>query len=186
MTTNTIEGYIRWITLVPGDPTYSLLKAHLLFEELLRAYLAKTLPHSGALDGARLTFTQLLAVAKASSLHLQPDHWTWKAIADLNKLRNMLSHEARPSALAERMNDYVKFVDENIKVPLPEPAVHGSNVEANRHPQYTVVDLVTLGLYYYVAGSWGFDVDAIARSNSENTSALAQAVHKSGDSEGAG
>ena len=50
MAKNTMSGYMRWITPTPGDPTYSLLKAHLLFEELLRTYLAHNLPHADALD----------------------------------------------------------------------------------------------------------------------------------------
>src|SRR5688572_6119426 len=99
MPNNTIENYLNFITPIPGDPTYSLLKAHLLFEELLRAYLTRTLRHPGALEGARLTFVQLLAVARSCS-SAPPDHWCWAAVGKLNKLRNMLSHEAAPKALS--------------------------------------------------------------------------------------
>ena len=119
------DGFDRYLELITpklGDSTYTLLKAHLIFEELLHAYLAKTLPHSNALTGARLTFAQLLAVARASSHRVQPDNWIWKAIGDLNKLRNMLSHEVSPASLAKRIDAYTVFVASNTRpLPLPLP-----------------------------------------------------------------
>lgn len=163
MAENNIEGYLRWITPTPADPTYSLLKAHLLFEDLLRAYLTRILPHANSLDGGRLTFVQLLAVARASSTHIAPDHWVWKAIGDLNKLRNMLSHEARPKAMGEKMDEYAKFIVQNTKVPLPEPtfiAGAGASVPSGVH-LYSKADMVTLTLYYSAATSLGFNVQAI-------------------------
>lgn len=165
MASNTFDGYTAWITPNPGDPTYSLLKAHLLFEELLRAYLSRTLPHSSALDGARLTFVQLLAVARASSTHAKPDHWMWKAIGDLNKLRNMLSHEARPKALREKLNEYISFVETGLKFPLPETDLVRGSPEANAHVGhlYSATDVVTFGLYYFAATTLGFDVSGVDR-----------------------
>lgn len=176
MAKNNIDGYLRWITPAPGDPTYSLLKAHLLFEELLRTYLARTLPHASALEGSRLTFVQLLAVAKASSPHLKPDHWIWKAIGDLNKLRNMLSHETRPKAMAEKMDDYTKFIVQHTKVPLPEPDLGSQSspsASSNKH-LYSPADMVTIGLYYSAAGALGFDVKAIVDHESD---ALKRSAH---------
>jgi hypothetical protein len=162
---NTFDGYTAWITPTPGDPTYSLLKAHLLFEELLRAYLARTLPHSSALDGARLTFVQLLAVARASSTHAQQDHWMWKAIGDLNKLRNLLSHEAKPKALRQKLNEYISFVESGLKFPLPESDLTQGSPEANSSVGhlYTATDVVTFGLYYFVASTLGFDISGVDR-----------------------
>lgn len=170
MTANNVDGYLRWITPGQGDPTYSLLKAHLLFEELLRAYLARTLPHASALEGARLTFVQLLAVARASSTHVQPNLWIWKAFGDLNKLRNMLSHEARPSAMAERMDAYTKFVVESMKVPLPDFPFVSKEAKAilpGSH-LFSAVDMVTLGLYYHSAALLGFNVQAIAERSKKD------------------
>lgn len=119
MPKNTVENYLKFITPTPGDPTYSLLKAHLLFEEVLRAHLSRTLRHPDALEGARLTFVQLLAVARACS-SAPADHWCWVAVAKLNKLRNMLSHEAAPKALSEKIGEYVSFVVGQSGAPLPE------------------------------------------------------------------
>lgn len=150
---NTFNGYIAWITPTPGDPTYSLLKAHLLFEELLRAYLAKVLPHPAALNGARLTFVQLLSIARASSTHALPDHWMWKAIGDLNKLRNMLSHEARPKDLRQKIEDYINFVEESLRFQIPETNLVRDSAESNSYSGhlYGAIDIVTFGLYYFTS-----------------------------------
>ncbi|RZI43718.1 hypothetical protein EGT07_08085 [Herbaspirillum sp. HC18] len=163
MANNTFDAYKAWITPTPGDPTYSLLKAHLLFEELLRAYLSRILPYSSALEGARLTFVQLLAVARASSTHAQPDHWMWKAIGDLNKLRNMLSHEARPKALGEKLNEYISLVETGLTFPLPESNLVRGSAEANAcvGHLYSATDVVTFGLYYFVASTLGFDMSGV-------------------------
>lgn len=158
---------MRWITPQAGDPTYSLLKAHLLFEELLNAYLARSLSHVSALQGARLTFTQTLAVARASSRHIEPDHWVWKAIADLNRIRNSLSHEAQPKDLQKKIANYVDFVVANTKRPLPEPALRvgpGDMPNANQGHHFTAADMVTIGLYYTTASLMGFSVKEIEKA----------------------
>lgn len=161
-----IDEFVRLITPKVGDPTYSLLKAHLLFEELLRSYLSRVLPHADALDGACLTFAQLLAVARAGSLYVRPDHWIWKAIADLNRLRNMLSHEARPKAIAERLDAYIEFILENTTTPLPPPVsseIDGPDKGSGVH-LYTKFDIVIVGLYGTATGILGFEcADIIER-----------------------
>jgi hypothetical protein len=164
MPDNSPENYVKWITPQPGDSTYSILKAHLLFEELLNAYLARVLPHSSALQGARLTFAQTLALARASSPHLLPDHWIWAAINHLNKIRNSLSHEARPKDLPEKSKAYVDLVLVNSKAPLPD-----SGFEAAKNPRapnetlghaYSAMDMVTINLYYTTAALLGFKLSA--------------------------
>lgn len=161
MTTNHIENYIRWITPGEGDPTFSILKAHLLLEELLRAHLTKTLPHPGALSGARLTFTQLLAVARASSPGVPEDCWIWKAIADLNKIRNMLSHETNPKDIKEKMAAYVRYVQDSLGVPLPPQITGPGQAEApTQGHRYQAIDMATVALYYVAADRFGFNVDA--------------------------
>lgn len=169
---------MRWITPVAGDPTYSLLKAHLLFEELLRTYLAHTLPHAAALDGARLTFAQVLAVARACSPHVNPDHWIWKAIGDLNRLRNMLSHESRPKAMRERMNEYISFVEDGLKFPLPESTITAGSAEAReaKGHLYSAIDVVTFGLYYFTAVTLGFNTEEIDRDQDSRSEAIVKAT----------
>ena len=178
MAKNTVEGYIKWITPVPGDPTYSLLKAHLLFEELLRAYIRRMLPHASALEGARLSFSQILAIAKASSTHATPDHWIWRAINDLNKLRNMLSHETSPKDLALKFEHYKSLVTEGAKVPLPVPGSPELRMQAEQAAahRFTAIDMVTLGLYYYSAALLGFSVESAFEREEQKTDALREAA----------
>ena len=156
MTANTVDNYLKAITPGKGDSTYSLLKAHLLFEELLRAYLARALPHPQALNGARLTFVQLLAVARSCSTRVPPDNWIWRAMGDLNRLRNMLSHEAQPKAMAEKIEAYVNLIVKNTKGPMPDPSV---SYGAGERLTYGQVDMATIGLYYFAAGALGFEPD---------------------------
>ncbi|WP_334189441.1 hypothetical protein [Noviherbaspirillum sp.] len=179
MAENNIEGYLRWITPKPVDPTYSVLKAHLLLEELLRAFLAKTLPHPEVLRGARLTFGQLLAVARSCCTSVSPDHWMWKAIADLNKLRNMLSHEVEPKDLAEKISEYADFVALQSKTPFPEPTLgKGENIPPNfDQPLFGLVDIATLGLYIQAAAKLGFDVDSFLGLETKRESEVAAKVH---------
>ena len=163
MVTNNVENYINYITPKPGDPTYSILKAHLLFEELLRAFLSRTLPHPEALEGSRLTFLQLLSVAQACSA-AQNNHWCWIGLKKLNKLRNMLSHETTPKDLADKTNDYVKFITDNSGIPLPAPPTTSSPSNSAQHG-YLSVDLVTVGLYYYFSNTLGFDTSSAFKSS---------------------
>lgn len=170
MSDDHLKDYLQWITPKLGDPTYSLLKAHLLFEELLRSYLGRVLPHAKALEGSRLTFVQLLAVARACSTHAEPDHWIWTAIGELNKLRNTLSHETRPKALAEKIERYQRLIIENTGKPLPPPICQtAANLSGQRDLYrndatqdgydghiYTSIDLVTINLYYSTAGALGY------------------------------
>lgn len=153
MAENNIDNYLRWITPSIGDPTYAILKAHLLFEELLNSYLVRVLPHASALSGARLSFTQTLAIARASSVHITPDHWVWKAVADLNRLRNLLSHEAQPKDLPKKLAEYVSFVVISIGTPMPAPVTDTGDGEINlpgTQPQFTAADMATIRLYYTV------------------------------------
>lgn len=173
MSDDHLAGYLQWITPKLGDPTYSLLKAHLLFEELLRSYLGRVLPHARALEGSRLTFVQLLAVARACSPHVEPGHWIWRAIGELNKLRNTLSHETRPKALAEKIDQYQRLIIENTGRPLPPPVRQITSDPSDEHDAdrndatqdgyndylYTSIDLVTINLYYSTAGALGYKLD---------------------------
>ena len=179
MAENNIEGYLRWIAPKLVDPTYSVLKAHLLLEELLRAFLAKTIPHPEVLRGARLTFGQLLAVARSCCTSVSPDHWMWKAIADLNRLRNMLSHEVEPKDLAEKISEYADFIAIQSKRPFPEPNVgKGEGISTSfDQPLFGLVDIATLGLYIQVAGSLGFDVDSFVGSENKRESKVAVELH---------
>lgn len=156
---NNPENYLRWISPKTGDPTYSILKAHLVFEELLRAYLNKTLPHAGALEGSRLSFSQLLALVRAVSGNVPFDCWIWQAIADLNRIRNLLAHETVPGKLSSRIQRYVEFVQAST-MPLPPPLLSTGD-QTSVGKRFYAVDMATMVLYYVTADRLGFDVNTV-------------------------
>jgi len=145
------DAYIRAITPNPHDPTYSVLKAHLKFEERLRAHLDQVLAYPKALEGARLSFAQLLAFARACS-H-EPDDWCWVAVSKLNKLRNTLAHETGGGDLRAKIDDYVRFVVRSTGEDLPEADTPAEEVrsasQGDRLKLFSGLDMVTGGLYSY-------------------------------------
>jgi hypothetical protein len=157
--------FIASVTLVAGDPTFSILKAHLVFEEMLRAFLERTLPRPEELKGSRLTFSQLLAVSRASRRSLKTEEWVWTAISELNKLRNLLAHNLEPEKLREKTDEYIRFVANGLNKPLPEPegrgVVHGSAAIEAGQQLYSSFDMVTIGLYGWAMALLGLDPDAL-------------------------
>lgn len=105
----------------PGDPTIAILRTHLWVEDLLRTYLARTLPHPTALQGARLTYVQVLALAKAMCPHLTPDNWVWEAASRLNTLRNSLAHDVHSGAIFEEVDKFIQFWGKQSAVEVPAP-----------------------------------------------------------------
>ena len=154
----TFDRFMAAITQQFGDPTFSILKAHLIFEEILRTYLERRLPNAKAIAGARLTFAQTLALVRA----LQPpasDGWEWEAVAKLNALRNQFAHHLSPSERDSKISEYVTFVVARSGHPLPEPAGKVASAPADGGPFYQAVDMVNAGLFTVVALLLGFRED---------------------------
>ena len=145
------------VTQEVGDPTFSVLKAHLVFEELLRAYLDRTLSNAKALDGARLTFAQILAVARACSPPSKVT-WHWEAIAKLNSIRNMLSHNLLPAERDARVAEFISLVAMNNRVPMPPPTITHKE-PASSGQFFLEIDMATGALFGFTAGQLGFDVE---------------------------
>ena len=157
---HTLDRFLHVITPTLGDPTYSVLRAHLLFEELLRDFIEKQFTHPEALEGARLTFAQLLALSKASSKPLEPDDWRWTALEKLNRLRNLLAHNIEAAAVAQKVKELVEYVVSQVGLPLPDPAERlpaGGSVPSTG-ARYTAIDMVLCGLHAQMTALLGFDV----------------------------
>jgi hypothetical protein len=169
MDSNTVSSYLAWITPTPGDPTHSLLRAHLVFEQLIDAFLEKTLAHASALSDARFTFSQKLAMARAIAQGFAPSHWTWQAVARLNKIRNSLAHSPGPK-LAHDLHEYVEYCVKHSGNPLPSaPGPRSSRAgttASTANSAYTAADLVTIGLYIALASRLGFNVSTFAGPDS--------------------
>lgn len=98
------------------DPTYLVLKAHLLAEEVLYRYIEGQALRPRALADARLGFAQLIALSRAFHRYSKDDWWAWAALKKLNSLRNLLAHNLEPKDLTDRIVEFSVFVAEAIGV----------------------------------------------------------------------
>lgn len=106
------ERLSRYLNSTASDPTYLVLKAHLLAEEVLYCFIEKQAIQPECLKGARLTFAQLLALCCAFHPYRRSDWWCWTALKKLNALRNLLAHNLEPKDLNEDIAQFSLFVAE--------------------------------------------------------------------------
>jgi hypothetical protein len=153
-----IKRFMKAFEPEAGDITFLVLKSHLLLEELLRDFLSKQLRHPEAINGARLTFNQILKLAQGLASTLEPDDWRWTALIDLNRLRNALAHEFESEAINTLVERIVKTVGSEMGGTFP------SIDQMPRHPETggtnpQVFSLAVLGLYSVFAVRLGFDLN---------------------------
>ena len=106
-----------------GDEEMSVLKSHLLVEELLNKLIEQGVKHPKYLKTARLSFTQKISLSRSLSPHfLAEQTWIWGAIKKLNAIRNKLAHGLSSDKATALLNDYISFVkkhNENFsKIPV--------------------------------------------------------------------
>jgi hypothetical protein len=97
-----------------SDPTYLVLKAHLLAEELLYDFVQGQVLRPHHVEKARLSFAQLIALAHSMHRFSADDWWGWAALQKLNSLRNLLAHNLEPDNLQERIVEFTVLVGEAI------------------------------------------------------------------------
>lgn len=79
------------------DDQTAVLKAHLLIEGVIRDFVYKSVPNPEHLRGVRLTFQQVVGIARSFMRLTGPGvDKLWKMIDHLNKLRNLMAHELEP------------------------------------------------------------------------------------------
>ena len=76
------------------DITAIIIKSHLLLEAMLHKYIQSKVVSSKFLDKARLSFYQILNIAKSfrNKNQIEQEHWMWELIEYINSLRNKLAH----------------------------------------------------------------------------------------------
>ncbi len=96
------EVYARWRRLIPrsNDPVLVVLKAHLLAEERLDWILEQFCRAKQPLKEARLSFFQKLQLSRAL---LGGWETQWQFLAELNRLRNALAHNAELPDVASKI-----------------------------------------------------------------------------------
>lgn len=93
-----------------SDPTYLVLKAHLLAEDLMYEYLRSVMHRPDRLEEARLGFVQLVSLCRAHHKYVDDAWWGWTAFLKLNALRNQLAHNLNPANLQEKIVDFTTLV----------------------------------------------------------------------------
>ena len=102
---------------VQGDRLLSLLKGHLLIEELVRELVRQEIAAPDELKDANLTFDQVLCLARALTGDRCPS-WMWIAVRKLNTIRNHLAHKLEPKGFDDRVVEFIAYVKSNATVPI--------------------------------------------------------------------
>lgn len=84
------------------------LKGHLLIEASLDRIIELMFFHPEHVSNARLSFFQKMNIARAFCLR-KDDEGTWKAIADINSLRNEIAHNLKGEKLARKIAEVRHF-----------------------------------------------------------------------------
>lgn len=118
------------------DATLVVIKGHLAIERILYAKVTAVLPKPESFDQARLSFMQLMLLAKAMFYPLRPsdpegreDELIWDAISALNTLRNRMAHRldvGDVEPLLRRICLTIPYDGESISDPEFVPSLHGA------------------------------------------------------------
>ncbi len=103
------EELIRFSQVMPGadaELDLRVLKAHLLAEEALNAYLEFKLPRGQLLSEGRLSFSVKNRIAKSASVPSELD-WVWDAYSKLNTLRNSFAHQIDDGGRNKKMDNFI-------------------------------------------------------------------------------
>ena len=78
------------------DEQAAFLKAHLLIEGVIRDFCYQSVRHPDHLRGLRLTFQQIVGLARSFMHFDSGTERLWGMVNQLNKLRNLMAHELEP------------------------------------------------------------------------------------------
>lgn len=109
-----LERLVSFFKPSTGDPTYLVLKAHLLAEEVLFRFIENQSHRPSYLRDARLGFAQLVAVSRSFHRYSKEEWWGWAALKKLNILRNLLAHNLEPKDLTNKIVEFSVFIAEAI------------------------------------------------------------------------
>jgi hypothetical protein len=104
-------SFITGMTNLEDDHLY-IMRGHLLIEERLRELINLKVKKPNALIDARLTFNQLLCIAKA--LYWKSgSEWLWEGIMKLNSIRNGLSHKVMIKNYDRDIDAFLRLLEGN-------------------------------------------------------------------------
>ena len=104
----------RFLDVLPksGDKELTLLKVHLVIEEVLTLLIQKNCINEKYVNEARLQFNQKVKLARAFN-EIHGADWIWKALQLLNKARNHMSHNLTEQELASKVGAFTEYVEMN-------------------------------------------------------------------------
>ncbi|WP_047046253.1 hypothetical protein [Vibrio mexicanus] len=108
------KAMIRFLEVLPrsGDRELTLLKAHLVIEEVLTKILVKECVNEKYLNEAKLQFHQKVKLVRAFN-DLTQSEWVWKALHKLNQARNYMSHNLTEHELEGKISAFTNYVQSN-------------------------------------------------------------------------
>lgn len=106
------EDATKLVSIYIGKTTDTetlIIKAHLLCERFLYQYVESRIKTSKQLHEARLSFRQLLRLAR--SYHQKSEmQWLWECLDKLNSIRNTYAHKLETESLNHLIDDFSKIV----------------------------------------------------------------------------
>jgi hypothetical protein len=113
-----LRPLIRFMEHLPKshDVELTILKCHLLIEELLHKIIEKKAENPHFIDSANLRFIQKMYLARAfTKTGIKP--WVWGAVKQLNKTRNKLSHGLSANEIKAEYDSFIRIVESATGVP---------------------------------------------------------------------
>jgi hypothetical protein len=107
-----------------GNAELSLLKVHLLIEELLNLVIERNMKRPDFLQKARLPFERKLTLTQGFLNGASEAEWVWTAIGKLNEARNRLAHSLDNEVVERKLDEFINCV-ESVEGPPPADALDG-------------------------------------------------------------
>jgi hypothetical protein len=116
----------RFVEYLPqdGNAELSLLKVHLLIEELLNLVIERNMKRPDFLQEARLPLEKKLVLAQGFLNGASDAEWVWRAIGLLNQARNKLAHNLDNEVIERKLDAFINCV-ESVEGPPPADAFNG-------------------------------------------------------------
>ncbi len=95
-----------------GGEIEVILKGYLLIQNILLRILEKSVQATKKIAEARLGYHRLACIVQALHEDRRGD-WVWKAVFDLNILRNNIAHRLDSPNIEELIEDFISYVRAN-------------------------------------------------------------------------
>jgi hypothetical protein len=125
-----LQSILQFMAHMPqsGDPELSLLKAHLLIEEMLGRLISRAAVDPKYIVAARLSFASKIQLGRAFSKRHDVG-WIWGGLKCLNAARTRLAHTLAPEDTLRDMDRFCIIVRSGGDFPeeLDDPSFRGGN-----------------------------------------------------------